>query len=444
LNLQKAAKSGFFLFKIIYVIILHTMFKYLKAVFGDSKIRNRIFYVIAILAVTRILSAIPIPSIAGADIAKYLESNQFLGLLNIFAGGGLSTLSIVMLGVQPYITASIIMQLLTVLVPSLKVMSQEEGEMGRRKFAQYSRWMTPVLAVMQGAGLLALFVKNGVIPAMSNETLALNLLIITAGSMIMMWLGETINEKGIGNGLSMIIFSGIVATLPTQIINALSVIPTEQIPLYIALAITFVLVLMGIVAVTEAERPLEVTYAKQSRGYSTETMATSYLPLRLTMAGVIPVIFAVSVLMFPQLLAQLMATSDVALLKQISTTVVSILSNQWIYGVIYFSLIVIFTFFYTAVTFDPLKTSENLQKGGAFIPGQRPGDATTEYISNTLMKVTAVGAVFLATVAILPLVLSGATGIATLSVGGTSLLIAVSVVIDLLKKIDAQLTMREY
>ncbi len=420
------------------------MFKYLKAVFSDKQIRNRIFYVIAILAVTRLLSAIPIPSIAGADIAKFLESNQFLGLLNIFAGGGLSTLSIVMLGVQPYITASIIMQLLTVLVPSLKVMSQEEGESGRRKFAQYSRWMTPFLAIAQGAGLLALFAKQGIIPHLSGSTLALNLLIITAGSMIMMWLGETINEKGIGNGLSMIIFSGIVATLPSKLVGVLSAVPTAQIPLYIALGVAFVLVLMGIVSVTEAERPLEVTYAKQSRGYATATNATSYLPLRLTMAGVIPVIFAVSILMFPQLMAQLMATSDTALLKQISAGIISILGNQWIYGAVYFLLIITFTFFYTAVTFDAQKTSENLQKGGAFVPGQRPGEDTTKFISDTLMRVTAIGALFLGCVALLPIVLSGLTGIATLSVGGTSLLIAVSVIIDLLKKIDAQLTMREY
>ncbi len=434
--------SVFYFLQLCYNI--DTMFKYLKAVFSDKQIRNKIFFVIAILAITRLLSAIPIPSIAGADITKFLEGNQFLGLLNIFAGGGLSTLSIVMLGVQPYITASIIMQLLTVLVPSLKVMSQEEGESGRRKFAQYSRWMTPFLAVAQGAGLLALFTKQGIIPALSSSTLVLNLLIITAGSMIMMWLGETINEKGIGNGLSMIIFSGIVATLPSKLLGTLSTVSASQIPLYIALGVAFVLVLIGIVSVTEAERPLEVTYAKQSRGYATTSTTSSYLPLRLTMAGVIPVIFAVSILMFPQLMAQLMASSNVALLQQISSFILSVLGNSWIYGIIYFLLIVIFTFFYTAVTFDAQKTSENLQKSGAFVPGQRPGEDTTRFISDTLMRVTSIEALFLGCVALLPIILSGLTGIATLSVGGTSLLIAVSVVIDLLKKIDAQLTMREY
>lgn len=420
------------------------MFKYLRAVFTESSIRRRIFFVIGVLIITRVLSIIPIPSLSASDIANFVNSNQILGLLNVLSGGGLSTLSIVMLGVQPYITASIIMQLGTVLSPRLKTMNQEEGDMGRKRFSKYTRWMTPLLAVLQGVGLLTLFARQNVIPAMSTTDMVVNVTIITAGAMLMMWLGEMINEKGIGNGISMIIFAGIVANLPASLMGVVTTIPPDQIPLYVALCITFVLVLVGIVAITEAERPIEVTYAKQARGYTTTGLTTTYLPLRLTMAGVVPIIFAISFLMFPQIAAQLLGTSESALAQSIAREIGAALGNTWIYGAIYFFLVVLFTFFYTLVTFDPIKTSENLQKGGAFIPGHRPGEATTKYISDTLMRVTTVGAIFLGTVAILPIILSSVTGVSAIAIGGTSLLIAVSVVIDLMKKIDAQLTMREY
>ena len=420
------------------------MFKYLRAVFTESSIRRRIFFVIGVLIITRILSIIPIPSLSASDIANFVNSNQILGLLNVLSGGGLSTLSIVMLGVQPYITASIIMQLGTVLSPRLKTMNQEEGDMGRKRFSRYTRWMTPPLAVLQGVGLLTLFARQNVIPAMSHTDMIINVTIITAGSMLMMWLGEMINEKGIGNGISMIIFAGIVANLPNKLMGVATSIPTDQIPVYVALGITFILVLLGIVAVTEAERPLEVTYAKQARGYASTGLTTTYLPLRLTMAGVVPIIFAISFLMFPQIAAQLLGTSDSALAQTIAREIGAALGNTWIYGAVYFFLVVVFTFFYSLVTFDPIKTSENLQKSGAFLPGHRPGEATTIYISDTLMRVTTVGALFLGTVAILPIILSGLTGVSAIAIGGTSLLIAVSVIIDLMKKIDAQLTMREY
>ena len=420
------------------------MFKYLRAVFTESSIRRRIFFVIGVLIITRILSIIPIPSLSASDIANFVNSNQILGLLNVLSGGGLSTLSIVMLGVQPYITASIIMQLGTVLSPRLKTMNQEEGDMGRKRFSRYTRWMTPPLAVLQGVGLLTLFARQNVIPAMSHTDMIINVTIITAGSMLMMWLGEMINEKGIGNGISMIIFAGIVANLPNKLMGVATSIPTDQIPVYVALGITFILVLLGIVAVTEAERPLEVTYAKQARGYASTGLTTTYLPLRLTMAGVVPIIFAISFLMFPQIAAQLLGTSDSALAQTIAREIGAALGNTWIYGAVYFFLVVVFTFFCTLVTFDPIKTSENLQKSGAFLPGHRPGEATTKYISDTLMRDTTVGALFLGTVAILPIILSGLTGVSAIAIGGTSLLIAVSVIIDLMKKIDAQLTMREY
>lgn len=421
------------------------MFKYLKSVFLDRSIRNRILFVLFILAITRVLSAIPMPSISGADLAEYVNNTQFLSFLNIFTGGGLSSLSIMMLGVGPYITASIIMQLMTVLVPSVKKMQQEEGEAGRRKFAQYSRWLTPPLAVLQALGYLVLFSRQGLIPEMSSTTMALNIMIVTAGSVLMMWLGEMINEKGIGNGISLLIFSGIVASLPSTLKSIWETTDPSQYPLYFALFIIFIVTLLLIVIFTEGERPLPVTYAKQSRNYASADnfTTTTYLPLRLTQAGVIPIIFAVSLLMFPQLIAQLLVGSGNSMAVLIANAMLTYLGNSWIYGAVYFLLVVLFTFFYTAVTFDPIKTAENLQKSGAFISGVRPGEPTTAYISDVLMRVTAIGALFLGFAALLPIILSGVTGVA-LTIGGTSLLIAVSVVIDLIKKIDAQVSMKQY
>lgn len=420
------------------------MIRYIRNVFAEASIRSRILFVLFILAITRVLSAIPIPSISGDQVAKFVNDNTFLSTLNIFTGGGLSTFSIVMLGVQPYITSSIITQLLTVLFPKIKAMQQEEGEAGRRKFNQYTRWLSLPLAMLQAFGLLTLFVRNGVVEHMTHTQMFFNVLVITAGSMLMMWLGEVINEKGIGNGVSLIIFAGIIANLPHKLISDLATASSAQIPLYIALAITFLLVLFGVVYVTEAERPLEVTYAKQARDYSSNLYTSSYIPLRLTMAGVVPIIFALSLLMFPQLASQLLATSNSEMAKTVANTIAQFLGNPWIYATIYFLLIVMFTFFYTAITFDATKTAENLQKNGAFIPGHRPGESTTKYMGEVLTRVTFVGAIFLGLVALLPIVLGAVTGIKNIQFGGTSLLIAVSVIIDLLKKIDAQLTMREY
>ncbi len=350
-----------------------------------------------------------------------------------------------MLAVGPYITASIIMQLMTVLSPRLKEMYQEEGDAGRRKFVQYGRLLSLPFAVIQGFALLTLLARQNVIPAMSTESMIINLVIVTAGSMLMMWLGEQINEHGIGNGVSLIIFAGIVSALPTSIGRFFVTFDVSQIPMIVGLLILSLIVIAGIVFVTEAERPVPVTYARQTRmGGASQMGHSTYLPLRLNQAGVVPIIFAVSILIFPQLLAQLFATSSQATLQAVARTVNDLLSNQWAYGGLYFFLVVTFTYFYTAVMFDPEKTADNLQKNGAFIPGFRPGSATAEYIGYVLSRVTLFGAVFLGLVAVLPVVVQSLTGLTAIQVGGTSLLIAVSVVLDLIKKIDAQLSMKEY
>ena len=419
--------------------------KTIKAIFSDRGLRNRIFFVIGILILTRILAVIPIPGVDASNLGSYLDNNGFLGLLNVFAGGGIATFSIVMLGVGPYITASIIMQLMTVLSPRLKEMYQEEGDKGRRRFVQYGRLLTLPFAILQGFALLTLLERQNVIPDMSTGFMVMNLVIITAGTMLMMWLGEQINERGIGNGVSLIIFAGIVAALPQTFGQFLVTFDPAQIPMIVGLLVLSLVVIAGIVFVTEAERPIPVTYARQTRlGQSAGLGNTTYLPLRLNQAGVVPIIFAVSILLFPQLIGQLFATSGNDTLQSLARTINGVLTNQWLYGGIYFFLVVSFTYFYTAVMFDPEKTADNLSKNGAFIPGFRPGASTAEHIGYVLARVTLVGALFLGTVAILPLIVQGLTGITAIAVGGTSLLIAVSVVLDLIKKIDAQLSMREY
>ena len=421
--------------------------KTLKAIFGDANIRSRVLFIIFILVITRVLATIPIPGVGTTNLANFLakEGNGFFSMLNIFSGGGLSAFSFVMIGVGAYITSSIIMQLGTVLSPRLKEMYHEEGEAGRKRFVQYGRMLSLPLAMLQGFALISLLSRQHAIETLSGAAMLSNVLIVSAGAMLMMWLGEQINERGIGNGVSLIIFAGIVANLPTKLAQYFLTFDVSQIPTLVGILVLTLVVIAGIVFITEAERPVAVTYAKQARlGASSGVGASTYIPLRLNQAGVIPIIFAVSVLIFPQMLGQLLATSSMETLASFARTVNSLISNQWIYGISYFLLVVVFTYFYTAVMFDPEKTSDNLQKNGAFVPGYRPGIATAEYIGGVLSRITLFGAVFLGLVAVLPVIVSGVTGNTTLSIGGTSLLIAISVVLDLIKKVEAQLSMREY
>lgn len=419
--------------------------KTIKAIFSDPGLRNRVLFVIGILILTRFLAAIPIPGVDASNLANFLKNNQFFGLLNIFSGGGISSFSIVMLGVGPYITGSIIMQLSTVLSPRLKEMYHEEGEAGRRRFVQYGRLLTLPLAILQGFALITLLERQNVIPHLAQSLMFANIIIVTAGTMLMMWLGEQINERGIGNGVSLIIFAGIVAAIPQSLGQFFIMFDVSQIPMLVGLLLLSLVVIAGVVYVTEAERPVPVTYARQSRvGGGSPLGASTYLPLRLNQAGVIPIIFAISILLFPQLIGQLLATSSQVSLQSFARSINSILANQWIYGTVYFLLVALFTYFYTAVMFDPEKTAENLQKNGAFIPGFRPGLQTAEYIGYVLSRITFFGAVFLGLVAVLPVIVQALTGLTAIQVGGTSLLIVVSVVLDVIKKVDAQLSMREY
>lgn len=416
----------------------------LNIIFTDPAIRNRLLFILGALFVFRALSTIPIPGVDHAVLAQFFANNQFLGLLNLFSGGGLANLSIIMLGVGPFITASIIMQLLTVMVPQLKSMYTEEGEAGRAKFTQYSRLLTLPLAVLQGFGFLSLLQSQGVLPGLSTFAFALNIILIVAGSILLMWIGELVTEYGIGNGVSIIIFAGIVAGLPATASQLAFSYTAASLPLYVGFGLITLAALYAVVVMTEAERPVPITYAKQSRGGATYGGTSSYLPLRLNQAGVIPIIFALSILLFPQMLLNVLASFNVGHLSRVSDIVLSFLNNQPLYAAAYFVLVILFAFFYTAVTFDPEAMSKNLQRNGAFVPGLRPGQATSEYLAGVVTRLTLVGAIFLGFVAILPLILQISTGIAALAVGGTALLIVVSVVLDLLRRLDAQVSMREY
>lgn len=423
---------------------MQTFFHKLKIIFTDEAIRNRVFFVLGALVLFRLLATIPIPGVDQAVLQQFFSTNQFLGLLNIFSGGGLANLSIVMLGVGPFITASIIMQLMTVMSPKLKSLYTEEGEAGRARFTQYSRMLTLPLAILQAFGFLTLLESQGVIAGLTAFEFATNVVLVVAGSMLLMWIGELVTEYGIGNGVSIIIFAGIVATLPQTVQQLLFTFDPSQLPLYIGFGVITLLVIYAVVVMTEAERPVPITYAKQSRGGATYGGSSSYLPLRLNQAGVIPIIFALSILLFPQMILNILTAFDVAGVARANEYVAAFLNDPMLYGVTYFALVFLFTFFYTAVTFDPDAIAKNLQRNGAFIPGIRPGSMTSEYLGNVITRLTLAGATFLALIAVLPVGMQIATGVAALAIGGTALLIVVSVVLDLIRRLDSQVSMREY
>jgi preprotein translocase subunit SecY len=407
---------------------MNTFWQKFTTALKDPILRKRIGFTVAALVIFRLLAAIPIPGVDVTNLAKLLSSSQFFGFLNIFSGGGLSNLSIVMLGVGPFITASIIIQLLTMMFPKWKALMNEEGQAGRMKLSQYSRVMGAPLAVVQALGFLILLENQNVLPHLSTGSLIINIIVVF----------------GIGNGVSLIIFAGIVSRLPKDITQFWSSFDPSQMTVYIAAVVIALVVIAGVVYVTEAERSVPVTYAKQVRGNKVYGGASTYLPLRLNQAGVIPIIFALSILLFPQIIANFLVHASNVTVASLASSFALFFNNPWVYGGFYFILVVLFTYFYTAVTFDPKMISENLQQGGAFIPGVRPGDHTHDYLAGIVTRITLVGALFLGIVAVLPLAMQHFTGGTSLAIGGTALLIVVSVVLDLLKKIDAQVAMREY
>ncbi len=422
---------------------MNSLFTKLKTLLTDKSLRRRVLFVVFALFIFRLLASFPVPGVDALKISQTLANNQFFGVFNALSGGGLSNFSIVMLGIGPYITASIIMQLLSMMSRRVKELMQESGEAGRKKFNQYVRLLTVPLAALQAFSFIKYLQSQGAIDALSLNALIINIIIIVGGSMLLLWIGELINEFGIGNGTSLIIMAGIISVMPSKIAQFFFTFTSAQLPatlLYIAIG---VLVIAGVVYIYEAERPVPVTYARAVRGIRQMNGNTTYLPLRLAQAGVMPIIFASSLLLFPQFLAGAFANSSHHILQVIAHGLQWFLQNNWLYAIVYFLLVVFFTYFYTAVTFDPKQISENLQKNGAFIPGIRPGEATMNYLATIVTRITLVGSVFLGLVAVLPLIVRSTTGITAFAIGGTSLLIVVSVVIDLIRKVDAQISLQE-
>jgi len=414
-------------------------------IFKIKDLRNKILFVLGIFAVFRLMANIPIPGIATEKITEFFEGNQLFGLLNLFTGGALDNLSIVMLGLGPYITAVIILQLLTMIFPQLERMYKEEGEAGRQKFNQYGRIATIPLALVQGYAMLGLLQRQQIIGQISSELMITSILTITAGTVFLMWLGELITEKGIGNGVSLLIFAGIIADFPNNIGQMLINWDPAKIPAYLLFFGMALLIIAGVVLINEGRRNIPVSYAKRVRGTKIYGGVSTYLPLNINPAGVIPIIFALSIMLFPGMIANFLGGAG-GTVGNIAQAVGNAFQNPWIYGSLYFILVVLFTYFYTAVTFDPKAISSNLQKMGGFVPGLRPGESTANFMYYILNRVLLIGALFLGTIAVMPSIIGGATGITVFSflIGGTALLIVVSVVLDVMRQIKAQLEMREY
>lgn len=420
------------------------MWEKINQIFKVKEIRNKILYVVGLLVVFRLFASIPIPGIDVNQIKAYFEGSQIFGMINLFSGGALSQMSLMMLGVGPYVTSSIILQLLTMIFPSLKEMYQEGGEAGHRKFNQYTRILTVPLAVLQAYSLIVILQRQNLLGALTPLSIAFNVIVATAGSILLMWLGELISEKGIGNGISLLIFAGIVARLPQDLKQLITTYDPSQIPSYVAFLAITIIVVGGVVFITEAQRNVPVAYAKRIRGNRVYGGSSTYLPIRVNQAGMIPIIFALSLLLFPNILAGILSATPIPWLANFARSMQLFFQNQLVYGIFYFVLVVAFTYFYTAIVFDPKAIAENMQKQGGFIPGIRPGVSTMDYLSHIISRITFWGAVFLGAVAVVPLVVQYATNFKTLTIGGTAILIVVAVLLDSMQQIDSQLTMREY
>ena len=408
-------------------------------------LRNSILYIIAMLVVFRIAAHIPVPGVDTSALKQFFSSNQLLGVMNVLSGGGMETFSIVAMGVAPYITASIIFQLLVMIIPRLEEISKD-GEAGRKKINQWTRMLTVPLAALQGYSLIALLCQSQIqiITDLNPWTLFLTITTVTAGTVFLMWIGELISEKHIGNGISLLIFAGIITSLPTAVMQTLLVFDQTQLINMIIFVLIAVVTVIGVVIITEGQRNVPVSYAKRVRGMKMYGGVNTHLPLRVNMAGVIPIIFAISIILFPPMVAQFFLNAKSAILVSAANWVIVLFQNQLFYGVLYFLLVFAFTYFYTEVIFHPDQVAENLQKQGGFIPGIRPGAHTVEYLKNTTNRIILAGALFLGLIAVLPMVMTSFIGIQSLAIGGTSLLIVVSVVIETVKQIDSQLTMRDY
>jgi len=417
--------------------VIHFFSKAVKS----PDIRKKMIITAAILAVFRLTAHIPAAGIDKSSLQALFLGSPLLSLLDVFSGGTLVNFSVMALGLTPYINASIIMQLLTYVIPSLEELSKE-GEIGQEKINQYTRFLTVPLAVLQAFGMYVLLKSQGIIPSLSPLALIALILTMTAGTMLSVWMGELITEYGISNGISFLIFAGIIARMPVVLGQSLTVISSEDIIKVIIFLVISVFIVGVIVFMNEATRQVPVSYARRVGRMG---LSSSYIPLRLNQAGVIPIIFAVSLVMLPSLLGQFLQAVPNAGLSSLSAKVTALFDPTSVtYNLVYFLLVFGFTYFYTSVVFNPDRISENLQKSGGFIPGIRPGEQTSKYLNGILNRITLVGATFLGLIAILPSLFQNVIGVANLAIGGTGILIVVSVVLELIREMEAQLVMKRY
>lgn len=419
--------------------------KTLLAIWKTPDVRRRILFTALMLAIYRLVAHIPAAGIDLTALKTLFASNQFLNLLDIFSGGTLANFSIMALGLNPYINASIIFQLLGVVFPKIEEM-QKESEYTREKINQYQRLLTVPLAALQGLGMFAILKQAGIAQNLGPSELPFLILTMTAGTIILMWIGELITEHGIGNGISLLIFAGIVGRLPVVLFQTSAGIQTSTNPLtYIILGALILVTIIAIVVTNEASRNITVQYARRLRAGQMYGGESTHLPLRLNQAGVIPIIFAVSLVLIPGMLGQFLGRVPNPTIAQTAQELARLFQpTSPVYSVVYFLLVVGFTYFYTAVVFNPVKISDDIRKYGGFIPGIRPGQPTADYLNFILNRITLVGALFLGAIAILPSLVQGTTGISNLTIGGTGILIVVSVVLETVKQVESMLVMRSY
>lgn len=413
--------------------------------FKIKDLRNKILFVLGIFTLFRIMANIPIPGINPENLKSFFEQFQVLGLLNIFTGGALERLSIVMLGLGPYITATIILQLLTMIFPQLEELYRESGEEGKKKFEQYGRILTVPLSLVQAFSMLTLFTRQGIITELSPFAKLSAVLTVAAGGLLLMWLGELISEKGIGNGVSLLIFAGIIADFPRNIGQMISTYEPSMLPSYLIFFVMALLIIAGVALINEARRNIPVSYAKRIKGRMVYGGSSTYLPISVNPAGVMPIIFALSILTFPSMITSFLSGAA-GFWGKASQLVEGFFNNTWAYGFTYFILVVLFTYFYTLITFEPKSIADNLKKMGGFVPGIRPGESTAKFLEFVLNRILPVGALFLGLIALMPTMIQIVTSVAVFSflVGGTSIMIIVSVVLETMRQIESQLEMREY
>lgn len=408
-------------------------------------LRRRLLVTFALLLVFRFLVHLPVPGVNLERLAEFLARNQFLGLLDLFTGGSLGNLSIAMMGVAPYITAAIIMQLMTMAIPQVEALSKE-GEFGRRKINQFTRYLTVPLAVLQAYGTLRM-IQTSEFQILSLDSLgkwAALLTITTAGTILLMWLGELMTEFGIGNGISVLIFAGIIARLPSLLGGALVLADVQKVLGLVAFAALALLITFFVVYISEGERKIPVSYGGRASGSRLFLAGTTYLPLRVNQAGVIPIIFALSLLLFPGIIASFFATARSVWLAEGARFVQELFKNNTFYGTLYFLLVALFTYFYTWVVFNPERIADHLHKQGGFIPGIRPGRQTVNFLSFLTNRLTLAGAIFLGLIAVLPFIVQAIFRLPNLTIGGTSLLIVVSVALEVMRQVRSMLLTKRY